>query len=155
MSEPRQAPIRVLFVCTGNSARSIIAETLLRDVGGIDFEVASAGTQPKGVNPLTVRALAEVGLDAGGARSKSVEEFLGRRFDYVITVCDDAREACPVFPGRHTQLHWSYPDPAAVTGADDQRLRAFRAVRDDMLSRLTDFAEHARRARAGQPAGLS
>ena len=94
-----QRPIRVLFVCTGNSARSIMAEALLRQRGGAAFEVHSAGTEPKGVNPLTLRVLAEAGIDASCARSKSVDEFLGQPFDYVVTVCDQARQACPVFPG--------------------------------------------------------
>ena len=96
-------PIRVLFVCTGNSARSQIAEALLRDFGGADFEVSSAGTDPKGVNPFAVRVLAEIEIDWSGARSKSVTEFLGRPFDYVITVCDRARQTCPVFPATTTR----------------------------------------------------
>ncbi len=93
------APIRVLFVCIGNSARSQMAEAILGHVGGPDFDVHSAGTHPGGVNPLTIRALAEIGIDWSGARSKSVTEYLDQPFDYVITVCDQAREACPVFPG--------------------------------------------------------
>ena len=100
------APIRVLFVCTGNSARSQIAEALLRDFGGADFEVNSAGTEPHGVNPFTVRVLDEIGIDWSGARSKSVTEFIGQPFDYVITVCDRARQTCPVFPGNHNTMHW-------------------------------------------------
>ncbi len=109
--------IRVLVVCTGNSARSVMAEALLRTRGGEAFEVHSAGTEPKGINPLTVRVLEEAGIDASWARSKSVQEYLGQSFDYVITVCDEARQACPVFPGVHESLHWGYEDPALATGS--------------------------------------
>ncbi|MGA3056963.1 MAG: arsenate reductase ArsC, partial [Candidatus Limnocylindrales bacterium] len=105
-------PIRVLFVCTGNSARSQIAEALLGDLGGSDFAAFSAGTLPHGVSPYTTRVLGEAGIDWSGARSKSVTEFIGRPFDYVITVCDRARQTCPVFPGRHKSLHWGLEDPA-------------------------------------------
>jgi len=109
-------PIRVLFVCTGNSARSVLAEALVRLKGGAAFEVHSAGTHPKGINPLTLKILAEAGIDASWARSKSVTEYLGQQFDYVITVCDEARQVCPVFPGVHESLHWGYEDPAKATG---------------------------------------
>jgi len=138
-------PIRVLFVCTGNSARSIMAEVLLRDRGGADFEVHSAGTHPKGVNPLTVRVLADAGLPTAGLSSQSVNEYLGQAFDYVITVCDQAREACPVFPGSHDSLHWGYDDPAAVEGSEQERLRAFRSVFTQMGTRIAQFATIARR----------
>jgi arsenate reductase (thioredoxin) len=148
-------PLRVLFVCTGNSARSIMAETLLRHHGGTDFEVFSAGTEPKGVNPLTIRVLTDAGLDIGGARSKSVDEFRGQSFDYVITVCDQARQACPVFPGSHQSLHWGYEDPAAAEGSDEERLRVFRSVFTQIGTRIAQFVVVARRARAGEPAGLS
>jgi arsenate reductase len=121
-------PIRVLFVCTGNSARSVMAEALLRRHGGADFEVHSAGTEPKGINPLTLRLLEEAGIDASWARSKSVTEFLGQPFDYVITVCDQARQSCPVFPGVHEALHWGYEDPAAAEGTEEERLAVFRRV---------------------------
>jgi arsenate reductase (thioredoxin) len=140
-------PIRVLFVCTGNSARSQIGEALLRDLGGADFETFSAGTEPKGVNPYTVRALAEAGIDWSGARSKSVAEFMGRPFDYVITVCDRARQTCPVFPGQHNTLHWGLDDPAEVEGTDAQKLEAFGRTRTEMAMRLRPFVELARRAR--------
>jgi arsenate reductase (thioredoxin) len=148
-------PLRVLFVCTGNSARSIMAETLLRHHGGADFEVFSAGTEPKGVNPLTIRVLADAGLEIGDARSKSVDEFLGQSFDYVITVCDQARQACPVFPGSHQSLHWGYEDPAAAEGSDEERLRVFRSVFNQIGTRIAQFVVVARRARAGEPTGLS
>jgi arsenate reductase (thioredoxin) len=155
VSEAQEMPLRVLFVCTGNSARSIMAETLLRHHGGTDFEVFSAGTEPKGVNPLTIRVLTDAGLDIGGARSKSVDEFRGQSFDYVITVCDQARQACPVFPGSHQSLHWGYEDPAAAEGSDEERLRVFRSVFTQIGTRIAQFVVVARRARAGEPAGLS
>ena len=130
------APIRVLFVCTGNSARSIMAEALLRQRGGDAFDVSSAGTEPRGINPLTLRVLAAAGLDASWARSKSVGEFLGQPFDYVVTVCDQAQEACPVFPGVHATLHWSIDDPAAATGTDAERLAAFRRAFAELEARI-------------------
>jgi arsenate reductase len=133
-------PIRVLFVCTGNSARSVMAEALLRHHGGDRFEVFSAGTEPKGVNPLTLRILAEAGIDGSFARSKSVTEFLGQSFDYVVTVCDQARQTCPVFPGVHESLHWGYGDPAEATGTDEQRLAVFRRVFIQMAERVKQFA---------------
>ena len=139
--------IRVLFVCTGNSARSQIAEALLRDFGGADFEVFSAGTDPKGVNPYAVRVLSEIGLDWSDARSKSVTEFIGQPFDYVITVCDRARQTCPVFPGDHNSLHWGLDDPAEVEGTDEEKLEAFRRTRTEVSIRLRPFVELARRAR--------
>ena len=141
-------PIRVLFVCTGNSARSIMAEALLRRHGSDRFEVHSAGTDPRGVNPLTLRVLADAGIDASWARSKSVNEFLGQRFDYVITVCDQARQVCPVFPGAHESLHWGYEDPAEATGTEEERLRVFNRVFIAMGERVQQFAAIAKRAAA-------
>ena len=134
------APIRVLFVCTGNSARSVMAEALLRQHGGERFEVHSAGTEPKGVNPLTLRVLGDAGIDTSFARSKSVTEFLGQSFDYVVTVCDQARQTCPVFPGVHASLHWGYEDPAAAEGSDEERLVVFRRVFVQMAERVKQFA---------------
>jgi arsenate reductase len=134
------APIRVLFVCTGNSARSIMAEAMLRRHGGDRFEVFSAGTDPRGVNPLTLRVLAEAGIDASWARSKSVTEFLGQRFDYVVTVCDQARQSCPVFPGVHESMHWGYEDPAEATGTEEERLVVFRRVFTALGERVRQFA---------------
>jgi len=141
-------PIRVLFVCTGNSARSIMAEAHLRRHGSDRFEVHSAGTDPRGVNPLTLRVLADAGIDASWARSKSVNEFLGQRFDYVITVCDQARQVCPVFPGVHESLHWGYEDPAEATGTEEERLRVFNRVFIAMGERVQQFAAIAKRAAA-------
>jgi arsenate reductase (thioredoxin) len=133
-------PIRVLFVCTGNSARSLMAEGLLRHHGGDRFEVHSAGTEPGGVNPLTLRVLADAGIEASWARSKSVDEFLGQSFDYVVTVCDQARQVCPVFPGVHDALHWGYDDPAEATGTEEERLAVFRRVFIQIGERVRQFA---------------
>jgi len=134
-----EAPIRVLFVCTGNSARSIMAEALLRQQGGAAFEVYSAGTEPRGINPLTIRTLEAAGLDMSWARSKSVTEFLGQPFDYVITVCDQARQSCPVFPGVHETLHWAYEDPADALGTEEERLEVFRRVFIGLGQRIAMF----------------
>lgn len=144
---PLSTPIRVLFVCTGNSARSQIAEALVRDLGGAGFDVSSAGTEPKAVNPFTVWALAEIGIDWSDARSKSVTEFLDQRFDYVVTVCDRARQSCPVFPGQHNTLHWGLEDPAEVEGTDEQKLAAFRRTAVEVATRVRPFIELARKAR--------
>lgn len=144
------SPIRVIFVCTGNSARSQMAEALLRREGGDRFAVVSAGVDPRGVNPLTIRALGEAGFDASGARSKSVTEFLGQPFDYVVTVCDRARESCPVFPGGAQTLHWGFDDPAEATGTDEQRLEVFRRVMGEIAVRIRMFA----RTATPQPAPL-
>jgi len=144
--------IRVLFVCTGNSARSQMAEAILGRLGGPDFDVQSAGTHPGSVNPLTVRALAEIGVDWSGARSKSVIEYVDEPFDYVITVCDQAREACPVFPGEHESIHWGFDDPAAAQGSDAERLAVFRRVMGEISIRIKPFAAVARRAHGRGPA---
>jgi arsenate reductase len=127
---------RVLILCTGNSARSQMAEGLLRHDGGGRFKVSSAGTRPVGVRPEAVEAMREVGVDISGQRSKSVDEFAGQAFDYVITVCDNARESCPVFPEATERVHWSFDDPAAVEGDEAARLAAFRRVRDEIGERL-------------------
>jgi arsenate reductase len=116
-----------------------MAEALLRQNGGSRFEVHSAGTEPKGVNRLTLRILAEAGIDASGARSKSVTEYLGQPFDYVVTVCDEARRVCPVFPGVHESLHWGYEDPAEAQGTDEERLAVFRRVFIGLGERINLF----------------
>jgi arsenate reductase len=150
------APIRVLFVCTGNSARSLLAEALVRHKGGAAFDVHSAGTDPRGVNPLTLRVLAEAGIDASEARSKSVSEYLGQHFDYVVTVCDQARQVCPVFPGVHQSLHWGYEDPAAAVGTEAERLAAFRRVFTQLGERINQFVPLAlREQREASPAGAA
>jgi arsenate reductase len=138
-------PIRVLFLCTGNSARSIIGAALLRHMGGKRFEVYSAGTRPKGINPYTLRVLEEQQISVEGERSKDVSEFEGQTFDYVITVCDSAAEECPVFPGAPQRIHWSMPDPAAVEGTDEERLEAFRRTVIEMKTRLSTFVAVARK----------
>jgi arsenate reductase len=119
---------RILILCTGNSARSQMAEGLLRSMGGGALDVFSAGTAPSVVRPEAIAVMAERGIDISGHTSKHVDEFKGQSFDYVITVCDNARETCPVFPGAPRRIHWSLPDPAAVEGSEDQRLEAFRNV---------------------------
>jgi arsenate reductase len=148
-ASPKEAsmePIRVLFVCTHNSARSQIAEALLGRYGGADFEVHSAGTEATRVHPLATQVLAEQGIDWSGARSKVIDEFLDRTFDYVITVCDRARETCPVFPGSTNTLHWGLDDPSAVEGTDAERLAAFRRTALEVSTRLRPFIEVALRA---------
>ena len=148
MTSGSSRPIRVLFVCTGNSARSVMAEATLRHHGGDAFEVYSAGTEPKGINPLTLRVLAEAGIDASDARSKSVTEFLGQSFDYVVTVCDQARQVCPVFPGGGASLHWGYEDPAAAEGSEEERLAVFRRTLIAISERTHQFATLVRRQTA-------
>jgi arsenate reductase (thioredoxin) len=130
---------KVLILCTGNSARSQMAEGLLRHDGGDRFDVFSAGTRPTTVRPEAIAALAELGIDISGQRSKSVDEFAGREFDFVITVCDHAAEACPTFPGKTQHIHWSFEDPAAVEGSAEERLAAFRRIRDQIRERLKAF----------------
>ena len=136
---------RVLILCTANSARSQMAEGLLRHDGGDRLEVASAGTQPRRIRPEAIQVMRELGIDISWQRSKSVEEFIGQDFDYVITVCDTARQSCPVFPGKTTLTHWSIEDPAAAEGDEHARLAVFRRARDDLRERLGGFmAEHVR-----------
>jgi arsenate reductase (thioredoxin) len=130
---------RVLFLCTHNSARSQMAEGFLRALAGDRFEVASAGTEATRVHPLAVRAMTEVGLDLSRHTSKVVGEFAEQPWDYVITVCDAANEACPVFPKKANRLHWSFEDPSQAAGSDDQRLEVFRRVRDQIQRRVTDW----------------
>jgi arsenate reductase len=132
-------PLRVLILCTGNSARSQMAEGLLRRLGGDQFEVSSAGVNPTAVRVEAVAVMSEVGIDISKQYSKSVTEFTGQEFDLVITVCDNANEHCPVFPGNTQRLHWSFADPAAVTGDEETRLNAFRRVRDEIGERFRAF----------------
>lgn len=129
-------PVRVLFLCTGNSARSQMAEGLLRSLGGEDFEVFSAGTVPKGLNPLAVEVMRETDIDISRHESKPLDRFLGQSFDYIITVCDRPRDNCPTFPGDSERIHWGYDDPAATTGSRAQRLAVFRRVRNEISERL-------------------
>jgi arsenate reductase (thioredoxin) len=134
-------PIRVLILCTGNSARSQMAEGLLRHLAGDRFEVASAGVSPTQVRSEAITAMREIGIDVSHHRSKSVDEFAGQQFDYVITVCDNANEQCPVFPGNTQRIHWSFDDPAKANGDEEARLAVFRRVRDEILHRLRVFVK--------------
>ncbi len=131
---------RVLILCTGNCVRSQMAEGLLRHLGGSAYEVHSAGSHPSGyVSPLAIEAMQEIGIDISSHRSKSVSDFDGQRFDTVITVCDSAAGECPVFPGDPERIHWSIQDPGAVTGSHEEKLAAFRRIREDLASRLNSF----------------
>ncbi|MGA2194116.1 MAG: arsenate reductase ArsC [Bryobacteraceae bacterium] len=132
---------RILILCTGNSARSQMAEALLRHEAGGRFEVFSAGTQPSRVRPEAIAVMAEIGLDISGHRSKSVDEFVGLDFDFVITVCDNAKETCPVFPAAVTRLHWPFEDPAAVEGSEEVRKASFRRIRDRIHGRIMVFLD--------------
>jgi arsenate reductase len=131
---------RVLILCTGNSARSQMAEGLLRAFTGKSVEVFSAGTKPSAVRAEAITVMSEIGIDLASHRSKHVREFDGQHFDCVITVCDNANEACPIFPGNTERIHWSFPDPAAIEGTESERLLAFRRVRDTLAERFRDLA---------------
>jgi arsenate reductase len=128
--------IRVLFLCTHNSARSQMAEGYLRSITGDQFEITSAGTEPSQVNPLAIRVMQEVGIDISQHTSKPVKPFLGDVWHYVITVCDHANEYCPIFPFPSRRLHWSFPDPSQTTGTEGQRLHVFRQVRGDICAKI-------------------
>ena len=127
---------RVLILCTGNSARSQMAEGLLRAMAGDRFDVRSAGTKPGSVRPEAIAVMSEIGIDISAHRSKHVDEFADQTFDHVLTICDNAREACPIFPGHTHRIHHSFDDPAAVTGPEEERLSAFRRVRDQIREYL-------------------
>jgi arsenate reductase len=132
---------RVIFLCTGNSARSQMAEAFLRKYGSDRLEAYSAGLEPKGLNPLTVQVMNEVGIDVSGQRSKGVDEYLGKvLFGYLVTVCDDADKNCPtVWPGVKTRLHWSFEDPAAFIGSDEEKLAKFREIRDKIEEKVREW----------------
>lgn len=132
---------RVLILCTGNSARSQMAEGLLRHLGGDRFDVVSAGVAPTQLRPEAITTMREIGIDISHHHSKSVDEFGGQQFDYVITVCDHANEQCPLFPGNVERIHWSFDDPAKASGDEEARLAAFRRVRDEILYQLRVFIE--------------
>jgi arsenate reductase (thioredoxin) len=132
-----QEHYKVLILCTGNSARSQMAEGLLRHMAGENLEVFSAGTKPVGLNPNAVKAMSEVGIDISGYRSKSVDEFQDQQFDYVITVCDNAKESCPIFLGIGKRVHHGFRDPAAA--AADEQIALFREVRNEIQKWLSDF----------------
>ena len=130
---------RVLFLCTHNSSRSQMAEGLLRTIAGDRFDVFSAGTESTEVQPLAIEAMRERGIDISGQSSKTLDAFAGQRFDYVITVCDQANESCPVFPGATERMHWNFDDPRAATCTAEERLAVFRRVRDEIRERLLEF----------------
>jgi arsenate reductase (thioredoxin) len=127
---------RVLFLCTHNSARSQMAEGLLKHLAGDRFEAMSAGTEATHVRPLAIRAMEEIGIDISGQESKTLDRYLQEPFDHVITVCDDANEACPFFPGAQSRLHWSFEDPSKAEGSDEERLAVFCRVRDGIKDRM-------------------
>ena len=127
---------RVLFLCTHNSAWSQMAEGLLTALAGDRFEAMSAGTEATHVRPLAIRAMEEVGVDISGHESKTLDRYLHEPFDYVITVCDDANEACPFFPGAQSRLHWAFEDPSKAEGTEEERLAVFRSVRDRIRERI-------------------
>lgn len=129
---------KVLFLCTGNSARSQMAEGYLRHVAGDHFEPLSAGIEPKGLNPLAVEAMREIGIDISKQHSKDVVSLLGQHVPFVVTVCDNAKERCPIFPGTWEFLHWSFEDPAAAIGTHEERLAVFRLVRDEMIRHINE-----------------
>ena len=134
---------RVLILCTGNSARSQMAEGLLRHDAGNIFDVYSGGVEPTQVRPEAIEAMNDIGIDISSHRSKSVDEFAGQEFDYVITVCDNANERCPIFPGNTKRIHWSFEDPAATEGDEEARREVFRRVRDEIRDHLRRFAKTA------------
>jgi arsenate reductase len=138
MRRQAMAKTKVLFLCTHNSARSQMAEGLLRHLAGDRFEVMSAGTESTFVRPEAIEAMSELGADISGQRSKTLERYLGEPFDYVVTVCDDANEACPVFPGAEHRLHWSFQDPSRAEGSEEERLEVFRKVREEIQARISD-----------------
>lgn len=129
----------VLILCTGNSARSQMAEGLLHHDAGDRFEVSSAGTRPSPIRPEAIQVMQEIGVDISGHRSKSVDEFAARDFDYVLTVCDHANQNCPIFPGHGQRIHHNFQDPAASAGSNEERLAAFRRIRDQIREYLRGF----------------
>ncbi len=142
---------KVLFLCTGNSARSQMAEGFLRHLAGNRFDVLSAGTKPGTLNPLAVQAMAELGIDISGQTSKNIHQFLEVPIQYVITVCDHAKESCPIFPGAVHRLHWSFEDPAAAQGTHEEKLAVFRKIRDQIHSRIRQEFRKAETARKHAP----
>lgn len=133
--------IKVLFLCIGNSCRSQMAEGLLRYFGNGKFEVFSAGVKPSFVHPLTIKVMNELGIDISNQKSKCVDEFIEQNFDYVITVCDNAKESCPHFPGQVKRIHWSFQDPADATGSEEEKLKVFRKVRDEIMEHILVFIQ--------------
>ena len=128
----KQRKKRLLFLCTGNSARSQMAEGLMRHLRGNEFEVFSAGTEPKGIHPLATEAMKEIGIDISAHRSKHLDEYGEEEFDYIVTLCDHAAKTCPFFPGKGERIHHSFPDPAAAEGSREEKIEMFRRVRDGL-----------------------
>ena len=143
---------RVLFLCTHNAARSQMAEGILRDLSRGTVDVSSAGTEPAGVHPLAARALRDMNIDVRRQRSKHVDEFAGQTFDVVVTLCDSVRELCPVFPGDPERIHWSFPDPGAVAGTEEERLQAFKHTARELATRLRPFLSVVERGVKRSPA---
>ncbi len=142
MTELATQPMRVLFLCTHNSSRSQMAEGLLRARGGAAYDVFSAGTEPRIVHPLAIKVMREIGIDIRGHRAKSLEEFRDQPpMDLVVTVCGEAAEACPYFPNARRQVHWGFPDPSRVEGSEEERLAAFRHIRDLIAARIRQFLD--------------
>jgi protein-tyrosine-phosphatase len=150
LAEPSRPPTRVLFLCTHNSARSQMAEAILRHMSKGQVEAYSAGNEPSQLHPFAIQAMDERGIDIRGQRSKHLSEYLGQQFDYIVTVCDLARESCPVFPGDPERIHWSFPDPAAVEGVDARR-RAFQTTATELTTRINFLLVLIRRQHTGQP----
>jgi len=130
---------RVLFLCTGNSCRSQMAEGFLRHMAGDRFEAFSAGVKPTQVNPLAIKVMAEAGIDISKHRSKSAMEFIGQKFDFVVTVCDNAKQTCPIFPGKYEKIHWDLEDPVEAQGTEEERLVFFRRIRDEIKNNVLAF----------------
>ena len=130
---------RVLFLCTGNSCRSQMAEGILRHFANDKFEVFSAGINPTQVNPLAIRVMEEVGIDISGQKAKSVMEFIGQKFDYAITVCDNAKKSCPVFPAKYKKIHWNLEDPVLIKGEEETKLKVFREIRNKIKENIINF----------------
>jgi arsenate reductase len=130
---------KVLFLCTGNSCRSQMAEGFLRHLGAGRYEAFSAGVDPSRVNPLSVKVMREAGIDISGQRSKSADEFLGQEFDHVVTVCDNAKQTCPTFPGEYKETHWDLEDPAVAKGTEEEKLAVFRKTRDIIERKVKEF----------------
>jgi arsenate reductase len=130
---------KILFLCTGNSARSQMAEGLMRSLGEADWKVQSAGVFPSYVHPLAIRAMEEIGIDISGQTSKSMDQFLNEAFDFIVTLCDHAAMACPAFPGTGKRLHWPFEDPAAAIGTIEERFVVFRRVRDEIKLKIEEF----------------
>lgn len=140
MTESTTQPLRILFLCTHNSSRSQMAESLLRARGDASYDVFSAGTEPRVVHPLAIKVMQEIGIDISDHRAKSLEEFRNQpSIDLVVTVCDEAAEACPYFPNARRQVHWGFPDPSRVEGSEEERLAAFRHIRDLIATRIRQF----------------